>query len=144
MDGMVREPDRRISILVGGGVGGVVEVGGGGGWGGHIWTPGCGLHGAGLSLCHPSPSSYIPDLLCFASQGGGQPLGHGPHQHLQEGTEAGRAAGRVVPGGAGSGGRAGTGSPAWGARVPVPVPFPPLELLQPQQGLWAHPAAGSV
>lgn len=49
-----------------------------------------------------------------------------------------------MPGRARGGGGASPGRPARGAGVPVPVPIPPLELLQPQQGLRAHPAAGSV
>ena len=48
---------------------------------------------AELVFLPPGPFSYTPDLLFFAFQGGGQPLGHGPYQHLQEGTAAGRAAG---------------------------------------------------
>lgn len=87
MDGMVGEPERRISILV---VGGGRHIPTpalwpeGGGWGGEILVS--------LSVT-PFPCSYTPDLLCFSSQGSGQPLGHGPHQYLQESTEAGRAAG---------------------------------------------------
>lgn len=91
-----------------------------------------------------TPRPPTLDLLFSAPQGRGQPFGHGPYQHLQEGPTAGGAASRAVPGRAGSGGRASPGRPAWGSRVPVPVPLPPLELLQPQQGFWAHPAAGSV
>lgn len=83
MDGMVREPDRRISISGQGAGCGVGKR--------HVPAAGYGLNGL-ISLTL-GPWSCISDLLCFAFQGSGQPLGHGPHQHLPEGTEAGRAAG---------------------------------------------------
>ena len=75
-------------------------------------------------------------------QGGGQPAGHGPQQHLQEDQAAGGEAGGAVPDAARDRERGGQGRTAGRPRVPVPVPLPPLELHQPQQVLWEGPPAG--